>query len=343
MKVIELVPELQEGGVERHLLWMTEKLVERGHEVLIISAGGKMTSLFHPQVKQWILPVHKKNPLTAWSCAQKIADRAKLEGWNILHAHSRVPAWIAMWASKKANIPYIVTGHVLFGNKSPWIYYPYRKAFKVICVSHAVEDGMVSCFSGNTQVIHNGLTEPPFYWKGPDSEDVTTRFLFVGRLSKVKGIQDIIEVLPRLQGSWSLDVLGDGPIMEELKNRVKDLDLEDRVTFYGFRDDPDYWMQRCSCLLFPSYGEGMPLTLARAIQMKVPVIASNILPVRELAKSDEGLLPPGNLHAWSNALQFFINTKKTICKFDPDIIPTLDQMTDTVETIYRKALMTYTV
>jgi len=192
MKIIELVPELEEGGVERHLLWMTEKLIERGHEVLIISAGGKMISQFHPQVKHWTLPVHKKNPITAWSCSQKIANRAKNEGWNILHAHSRVPAWIAMWGSQKAHIPYIVTGHVLFGNKSSWIYYPYRNAFKVICVSHAVEDGMASCFSGNTQVVHNGLTEPPFLWEGPIEHDGVIRFLFVGRLSKVKGIQDII-------------------------------------------------------------------------------------------------------------------------------------------------------
>ena len=87
MKIIELLPELDIGGVERHVIDLTSELALRGHELLVISAGGKMAHQLSPQVRQLTLPVHRKNPITGWLCACRIASLAKAEGWQLLHAH----------------------------------------------------------------------------------------------------------------------------------------------------------------------------------------------------------------------------------------------------------------
>ena len=332
MKIIHILPELEEGGVERHVLWLTEELSSRGHEVAVMSSGGKMVSRLAPGVKHLALPVDVKNPLTAFFCARRIAYLAAREKVQLLHAHSRVPAWIARWAGGMAKIPYVVTAHVVFGNKTPWIYSPYRKAGKVICVSSAVEEGMTACFSGNTKVILNGMPETDFLWKGP--ADGITRFLFIGRLSPVKGIQDIVEILPLLQGGWTLDVVGDGPLFDTLSARIKELGLNERVFLHGFRDDTDRWLSECSCLLFPSYTEGMPLTLARAVQMGVPVLASSIPPVVEMAEAEEGLLPPGDKGLWRGALQSVLEGNIDYPRFSSEKIPTVKKMTDEVESVY---------
>jgi Glycosyltransferase len=332
VKIIHILPELEEGGVERHVLWLTEELSSRGHEVTVISSGGKMVSRLAPGVNHLTLPVDAKNPLKAFFCARKIARIVGRENVQLLHAHSRVPAWIARWAAGMAKIPYVVTAHVVFGNKSPWIYYPYRKAGKVICVSSAVEEGMRACFSGNTKVILNGMPETDFFWKGPSDEK--SRFLFIGRLSPVKGIQDLLEILPLLQGDWTLDVVGDGPLFSTLSARIKELGLNERVFLHGFRDDTDRWLSECSCLLFPSYTEGMPLTLARAVQMDVPVLASSIPPVIEMAETEEGLLPPGNKDLWRLALQSVLEGNKSFPRFSSEKIPTIQKMTDGVEAVY---------
>ena len=79
MKIIHILPELEEGGVERHVLWLTEELSSRGHEVAVMSSGGKMVSRLAPGVKHLALPVDVKNPLTAFFCARKIAYLAARE------------------------------------------------------------------------------------------------------------------------------------------------------------------------------------------------------------------------------------------------------------------------
>lgn len=339
MKIIEILPELDIGGVERHVIDLTKELALRGHDVLVISAGGKMQCQLSEKVAHLDMPVHKKNPLTGWLCARKISKLAAAEGYQLIHAHSRVPAWIARWVSRMTGIPYIVTAHVDFGNKSRWIYSPYRDAARVICVSEAVREGMKDCFYENTQVVLNGLDCPSVSWK-PENHRTgfgAAKLLFVGRLSPVKGLQDVLKVLPA-DGAWTLDVLGDGPMRQELEGIVKERGIGGKVTFHGYSDRADEFMASSSCLLFPSYTEGMPLTLARAVQIGIPVIASDIPSVREMAGDDKNLLSPGDLLSWKNALQDFILNRKPKLRIPLSSVPTLKRMVDEDEKIYDEVL-----
>lgn len=332
MKVIEILPELDIGGVERHVIDLSNELSARGSEVLVIASYGKMQPQLSPKVHYIDMPVHKKNPFTGWICARKIAALAVAGDYQLLHAHSRVPAWIARWAAKMANLPYVVTAHVDFGNKSPWIYAPYRDAARVICVSEAVREGMKNCFYDNTTVVLNGLDEPNVFWDDKNLKGVP-KLLFVGRLSPVKGLQDAIRALPE-DLEWTLDVLGDGPMKQELEAIVKERGFETRVLFRGYSDKADEFMANSSCLLFPSYTEGMPLTLARAVQIGIPVIASDIPSVREMAGIGDNLLQPGDIPAWNTALKNFIINKTADLYIPLSAVPTLKKMVDEDEAIY---------
>jgi glycosyltransferase involved in cell wall biosynthesis len=282
------------------------------------------------------LPVHRKNPLAGIYCAVRLASRAKEIKIDVIHAHSRVPAWIAMFTSKFSGKPYLVTAHAYFSTQAKWIYVPYRQANTVICVSKSVQSGMKNCFAENTVVIRNGMPAAKNAWKGSGGSKVN--FLFVGRLTKLKGLQDIIKILPSVKGNWKFDILGDGPLRDELEEMLKMLRLGEKVIFHGFRDDPDTWMERSDCLLFPSYIEGMPLTLARAIQIGIPVIASDIEPVSEMALGKDGLIKPGNLTAWKNAMENFLATRQSPAEFDKNAIPTTQQMTQEVLAVYHSAI-----
>ena len=336
MTIIEILPELDIGGVERHVIDLSNELAARGHDVTVISAGGKMQSQLSAAVRHIDMPVHKKNPFTIWACSRKIAVLVRREGAQLIHAHSRVPAWIARWAAKGAGVPYVVTAHVVFGNKSPWIYAPYRDAARVICVSNAVREGMKDCFFANTQVVLNGLDEPKVHWREENLEG-PVKFLFVGRLSPVKGLHDALRAMPE-DMEWTLDVLGDGPMRAELEEISKERGFTERVTFHGYSDKADDFMARSSCLLFPSYTEGMPLTLARAVQIGIPVIASDIPPVSEMAGGSADLLPPGDLPAWREAIACFIKTRRVELNIPLSSVPTLEKMVDADERIYREVI-----
>ena len=331
MRILQILPGFEEGGVERHVLWLSNELARRGHEITVLSSGGKLEASLK-NVEHWVLPVQRKNLFTGIYCAIRIALRAKKENWQIFHSHSRVPSWITWWGSCMTGIPWIVSCHAKYSHNIGLK--PYNKANVAICVSKSVKEHLSSFLPMRNYVIYNGLLPAPFLWEGQDNDASPARLLFIGRLTEIKGIHDIVEILPKLKGCWRLDILGEGPLMDHLKDRVARLDQEERVKFHGFRDDTDEWLKKCSCLLFPSHQEGMPLTLARAIQLRVPVIASNIPPVRELAFSENGLLEPGSKEEWKEALNKFVSNRVSLTSFDISAIPSVHEMSEKVEDIY---------
>jgi glycosyltransferase involved in cell wall biosynthesis len=336
MRILHILPELEEGGVERHVLMLSGQQRKEGHGVYVASAGGKLVAKLAKGVSHIRFPVHRKNPLVGIYCAVRLASLVRKNKIDVIHAHSRVPAWIAMFTSKMSGKPFIVTAHAYFSTQVKWIYIPYRGAKRVICVSRAVQRSMENCFAENTVVIRNGMPPADNTWKNSGSS--TVHFLFIGRLTRLKGLQDILKVMPDIAESWILDVVGDGPFREELEETAKSLGLKEKVVFHGFRDDPDTWMVRSDCLLFPSYIEGMPLTLARAIQIGIPVIASDIEPVREMSLDRNGLVKPGDLVSWKNALETFLASKISPSVFDRKMIPSVLEMTREVQSVYQSAI-----
>ena len=82
MRIIQILPELDIGGVERHVIDLSNELTERGHDVMVISNGGQMQNQLSGKVLHRDLPVHKKNPITAWRCSGEISSWIRQEGWE---------------------------------------------------------------------------------------------------------------------------------------------------------------------------------------------------------------------------------------------------------------------
>jgi glycosyltransferase involved in cell wall biosynthesis len=332
MKIIQILPELEEGGAERHVLWLSNEFARKGHKVMVISAGGKLVSDFEPSVVHWKLPVHLKNPLTAAYCAVKIATRAVREGWEVLHAHSRVPVWIAWWASCLSGIPWVFTAHDRY--KKNYAIYPFRYAKAAICVSNSVCSHLEGFLPDRAHVVYNGLPKDYGKWQKKDGE-LPMRFLFLGRLTRRKGFDVALKALGELKDySWELDVVGDGTFRTVLESISRELGIEKRVHFHGFRDDTEEWMKRCDCLLFPSLDEGMGLVLMQAVYMGVPVLASDIAPVRELAVGDGNLVPPGDVEAWRKRIKIVLEKEEVFSYFDAKKVFTVKEAALRIEKVY---------
>lgn len=334
MKILHILPEFQEGGVERHVLWLSNELAASGHDVTVVSAGGKLEENLKG-VRHISLPVHRKNPVTGVYSAIRIAMYAKSEKVDIIHAHSRVPAWIAWWTSTFSHVPWIATCHGFYSKNAGLI--PYGHARLLVCVSDSVRAYMAALFpKARFTVLYNGLPELPYSWRPP--KDGPVRFLFVGRLTAKKGLRTVLESLSSFAGGdWVFDIVGDGPLIDSMKELTRSSGLEKQVFFHGFQDVPEKWMEECSCFFFPSLEEGMGLTLMRAIQMGVPVIASDLPAVRELAVSGEGLLPPGRVESWREELRKVLKKENVPwTRFDKRKIPTTGEMAKKTVAIYRE-------
>ena len=331
MRILHLVPEFEEGGVERYVLQLVKEQLAQGHQVYLATAGGKLESLLPPEVKVIHLPVHRKNLITGLYCVFHLAKNIKK--WDLLHAHSRVPAWIAWWTSALTGIPWIMTAHAMYSLNAGIT--PLKHANGVICISDAVKQHLTKYLPARTVTVPNGVRKPSHLWEGKNNSE-QPRFLFVGRLTRLKGLDTALRALGGLKDrDWTLDVIGDGPQRTDLENLIAELGLKERIAFHGFRDDVEAWMIHSSCLLFPSNQEGMGLAVLEAVNVGLPVLASDLEPLRPLASGP--LIPPGNVDAWRKAIEKVLDGEPA----SPLLAERLPSFEDTVrgtEEFYKEVL-----
>lgn len=122
----------------------------------------------------------------------------------------------------------------------------------------------------------------------PDEDDGTIRFLFVGRIMKDKGIEELLEAVKQLKNEGkklSLDVVGGCD--EDYVKLLEAYEKQELITYHGKRDNMHDYYTNAHCVVLPSYHEGMANVLLEAAATGRPVIASDIPGCREAF--DEGI------------------------------------------------------
>lgn len=109
----------------------------------------------------------------------------------------------------------------------------------------------------------------------PSDDEI--RFLFIGRVMKEKGIDELFEAAEKIKKEYS-DVFFDivGPMEEDYKEKIEELVQKDIIKYYGYQKDVKPFIGKCHCFVLPSYHEGMANTLLEAGAMGRPLITSNI-------------------------------------------------------------------
>ena len=118
------------------------------------------------------------------------------------------------------------------------------------------------------------LAEYPFC-EYPSGEEI--RFLFIGRVMKEKGVDELFEAAERIKQQRS-DVFFDivGPLEDDYKSRLEELVQKGVIVYHSYQKDVKPFIEKCHCFVLPSYHEGMANTLLEAGAMGRPLITSNI-------------------------------------------------------------------
>ena len=112
MNILQILPELNVGGVETGTLDLAKYLVRSGHKAVVVSNGGELVKeLESCGAIHYRLPVHKKSLLSIIRMVSRLSEIIRQERIDIVHARSRVPAWIAFFAARKTNTVFITTCH----------------------------------------------------------------------------------------------------------------------------------------------------------------------------------------------------------------------------------------
>lgn len=142
-------------------------------------------------------------------------------------------------------------------------------------------------------VVLNGAgvnTETYSYQPYPQNEKI--RFLFIGRVMKEKGIDELFEAMGQLISEGKkcfLDVVG--PFEEDYKDKLQNYENEGWLKYHGYQEDVRPFIRDCDCFVLPSYHEGMANTNLECASSGRPVITSNIHGCKEAVIEDvSGLL-----------------------------------------------------
>ncbi|GBE49414.1 2-deoxystreptamine glucosyltransferase [bacterium BMS3Bbin13] len=264
LTVLQLLPALHGGGVERGTLEVAAELVRRGHRALVVSAGGRLVeALTAAGAEHYEWPIGVKSPGTLrW--VPRLRRLLQRERVDILHVRSRLPAWIG-WLAWRGMDPrtrprFVTTVHGLYSVNAYSAVMTRGEA--VIAISQAVQEYIRRHYpevpSERVWVIHRGVDRSYYsYGFRPDSEwlDVWHRryphlkdhFLITlpARITGWKGHRDFITVIGALCDR-GIPVhglaVGEAPrrkrrYLEELRSRIRSAGLEDQITFIGHRRD----------------------------------------------------------------------------------------------------------
>lgn len=110
--VLQIVPALETGGVERTTLDIARALVDAGGKALVASRGGRMVAELEALGGQHIdMPIHSKNPIVMALNVERLTRLIKQQDIDLVHARSRAPAWSALAAARRTGRPFVTTYH----------------------------------------------------------------------------------------------------------------------------------------------------------------------------------------------------------------------------------------
>ena len=137
------------------------------------------------------------------------------------------------------------------------------------------------------------LEDYPYNEYPDENQDI--RFLFIGRIMKEKGIDELLDAAGRIKKDYptvQFDIVG--PMEDNYKETIDEYVNNDVINYYGFQSDVKPFIKQCHCFILPSYHEGMANTLLESASMGRPLITSNISGCKEAINNNGYLVKVKN-------------------------------------------------
>ncbi len=344
------------GGLARHVYDLSRAMAAQGEEVHIITChvpGVPSHELINGVHVYRVHPVHlETHDFTDWverlnlamiECAQNLI---KIYRFDLVHAHDWLVAQAGRVLKDAWRIPLVSTIHATeFGRNRGihndiqrhinqiewWLTY---ESWKVICCSKYMAREIAQVFqlpADKIRVIANGVeimnvmpetVDPGF--RNRYAAPYEKIIYFVGRLVPEKGVQVLIEAMPKVLAHYrnaKLVVSGKGSFQDCLEKTADRLGISEKIYFTGFADDEtrNRLFAGSDIAVFPSLYEPFGIVALEAMANRVPVIVSETGGLAEVIEHDvDGLkVCPDDVEALANAIIRLLQ--------DPDLAQRLSQ------------------
>lgn len=335
--VMQVVPELDTGGVEQTVVDVARAVIEAGGRAIVVSKGGRLEGYLR-QIGAVVhrLPVHSKNPYIQLKNHFALRALIRKEKPDIVHVRSRAPALSALPAAKAEGVKTVTTYHGIYNAGSGlkrWYNGRMTTADVVIANSNYTREHVLKAYDldpARVIAVPRGVDLSKFdpsavdamrldklakSW-GIDRADGRTRFLLAGRLTRWKGQALVIEALkglgrPDVQLILAGDDQGRSDYTQELRTLAARLGVEDQVKIVGHCSDMPAAYTLCDFALAPSLEpEAFGRTAVEPQAMGRPVLAAKHGATAETVEDGMSgwLIAPGDVTAWADAMRVAVQT-----------------------------------
>jgi glycosyltransferase involved in cell wall biosynthesis len=319
--VLQVLPALNGGGVERGTAEMAAAIARAGGLPLVASAGGRLApAIERGGGRNILVPLDSKNPWRVWRNAARLADIIREERVDIVHARSRAPAWSAMLAAERTGAHFITTYHGSYKEDLP-LKRQYNAVMargeRVIAISHHIA-GLIEAQHGvpreRIRIIPRGVDPVAFdpegvsidrivrlarAWRLPDGQRT---IMLPGRLARWKGQGVLIEALALMAHRDVVcilagDVGGKDHYRQELLTQATHRGVASRVRLVGHCEDMPAALALSDVVVNASTEpEGFGRVVIEAQAMARPVIATDHGGAAETVEHEVTgvLVPPGD-------------------------------------------------
>lgn len=306
LRILQLLPALEEGGVERGVVELNREFVRRGHESHVASRGGRLVAAIQQEGgRHHPIDIASKNPFTApWRAVQLRRLFGRIRP-SLIHARSRVPAWLAVLANRRPRLPFVTTVHGL--NRVN----PYSRVMtlgdQVICISELVAAYVQRHYgvpAARITVIQRGV-DLGFFDPARVDHAFIEAFrrdhglegrrvaLSVGRITWLKDYESFIRAvaLARERRPELVGVIAGGATpdkqryFESLQALCRELRVADHIRFVGSQTRMPELYALADVVVNASLKMGnVGRTVAEALAMNTPVLATTLPGLRNLVQ-----------------------------------------------------------
>ena len=367
--ILQVLPSLVTGGVERGTVEITQAIAEAGWIPLVASQGGPLVQAVEDAGGRHIaVPLKAKTPFGIWRNAQRLEAVLRDHKVSIVHARSRAPAWSAWIACQRTGTPFLTTYHGTYGENLP-----FKRRYNaimargeiVIAASRFIAD-LVTARHGidpsRIRVIPRGVDTAAFdpgavaaerltrlreAWRLPDRARVV---MLPGRLTAWKGHTVLLDAIARLPSADVVCVLvgsdqGRWRYSAQLRQRAEDLRIGERLRMVGQCDDMPAALMLADVVVHAStQPEAFGRVVIEAQAMGRPVVASDLGgPVETVEQGVTGWRirpndPVGLAAAISHALALDAAMLAALHERARASVPTVQAMQQATIAVYRTIL-----
>lgn len=328
MKVLHLINTLSAGGAELHLLTLCRHLKKSNIEPVVACLrehvdGSRSLCADFARAGIRVINLQASSRYDSRFFV-RIARVMTEEQPDILHTHLPRADLAGVFVKiLRPSTAWVSSVHAIYSEdwsgrwSLPLIRLMWRRANRVLCISHAVHDWLIreGLTPHNAKVIHYGIEADQFLHPRTDLRKLwglDERFVVgsLGRLEARKGHQYLIQAMPELSrqvpGALLL-IAGHDPwgYGRELRRLVDKLGIGESVRLVGFQSDIPSFLSALDAFAFATNSEGFGQVMVEAMAAGKPVVASKVAPLTEIAVDGRSalLVEPGNPAAFAGALQ----------------------------------------